>query len=332
MSDTDVLLICESGKAQTESINLRLVELGQRLKAKGWCSAVKALIMSENSEVATKALDGYVDESYFMQSEALGNYNPEAYCDVVIDLIRSLNPKLVLLGNTFLGMDVASRLSSKLRSGLLTNCTDLEVDEKGLLCFQRPVYRSKLVATVKTPSDKTIVATIQSAEASPQRGPALAKSHRLEAPQPNFPRRIRALRLLEPDSSANDITKSDIVVAGGRGIGAKENFKLIEDLAAAMGGASAASRPLVDMGWVDKSIQVGMSGKTVKPKLYVACGISGAMEHLDGMKNSGMILAVNTDRNAPIFGIADFGIIGDLNEVVPELIKHAGEIADAVRG
>lgn len=331
MGNTDVLLLCESGRAQTELVNPRLIELGQRLKAKKWCSSIRAFIGSENSESASAALADYVDESLFAQSEALANYNPELYCAIVVDLIRDLQPKLVLLGNTFLGIDIAGRLSRRLKSGFLANCIDVDVDAEGGLFFQRPVYRSKLIARIEATVNKLIIATMQSAEAVPPKNPTPGKTRGVEV-RPNGDRqKIRALRLLEPQSAANDITKADIIVAGGRGVGEKDNFKLIENLAAAMGGAAGASRPLVDMGWVDSSIQVGMSGKTVKPKLYIACGISGAMEHLEGMKNSRIIVAINKDRNAPIFGVANYGIVGDLNEIVPELFNRAAELAKAAR-
>lgn len=330
MRNDTILLICESGIAQTESINPRLIQFGLNLKSRNWSSRICALVLSENSEKKSEELANYVDEVLFAQSDSFGNYNPESFCKVVTDLIHDLGPKMVILGNTFLGMDIACRLSSRTDSTLISNCTDVNVDQKGSIYFERPVYRGKLVSKVLPDTERMIIATMQSGEAKPQPNSSRGKTRKIEISQDKLLLKIRALKLLQPESSPNDITKSDVIVAGGRGVGEKENFKLIEDLAHALGGIPAASRPLVDMGWVNKEIQVGMSGKTVKPKLYLAVGISGAMEHLEGMKNSDVIVAINKDKNAPIFGVAHYGIVGDLNEIVPELIAHGQEIRKAI--
>ena len=166
-----------------------------------------------------------------------------------------------------------------------------------------------------------MIATVQQSGANAPPANKSGTVSSIEAPA-GGEERIRAVRTMEPERGGVDITKADIVVSGGRGIGEKANFALINELAEALGGVPACSRPLVDMGWFGSNYQVGLSGNTVKPKLYVACGISGAVEHLHGMKESGTIVAINKDADAPIFKVAHFGVVGDLNEIVPQLTKE----------
>ena len=316
----NILLVCESGKGQTEAINPRLIQLGQDIiKNRTMSGKMTSIIFGE--EKTAIALSDFIDESYFFDSIPVGSYSQEIYAQLTIDLVSDLKPDLVLLGNTFFGMDLAARVSSKLGLGIATNCTDVIV-ENDSVCFQRPVYGNKLQSKVMINSTPAIL-TIQSAVAAPHKAARPGNVHRITK-EYNHTQRVRHLRLLEPaTTTTSNLSNAELIVAGGRGIGEKANFALIEELARALGGAPAASRPLVDMGWVQSDFQVGMSGKTVKPKLYIACGISGAMEHLMGMKESTTIVAINKDKNAPIFRVADYGVVGDLNELLPQLISEA---------
>lgn len=318
MAGTDVVVICESGTVQTESANARLIAKGRTL-SDHWGGELAALLIGYEIEAKAIELGRYVDEVYVADSPLHAQYSPEAYLEVAQNLVEKLDPRALLLGHTYLGMDLAPRLAARLGVGLASNCLDVRI-EKGDVHFIRPMYRGRVHA--RTVIDgRPMIATLQPGGQEPVAGQRAGRLTRI-ACRPGDGERIRPLRTMEPARDGLDISKAEIVVAGGRGIGKKESFELVRELAGALGGVPACSRPLVDMGWLVTSHQVGLSGKMVKPKLYVACGISGAVEHVLGMKESQVIVAINKDPGAPIFRIAHYGIVGDLNEILPELIAE----------
>jgi len=318
MSGNDVVIVCEAGWGQTESANGRLIAMGVTL-AKHWDGKLVCLLVGHGIGAAVAELSRWVDEVWLADSPLYENYNSDVHLKAVQSLVKDLQPRIVLFGHSHIGMDLAPRLASKLKVGLASNCSEVRIESEALY-FVRPMYRGRVHAKVVLECSP-MVATVQLGGAEPQPASRAGTVKKIEV-APEESARIRPLRTIEPARTGVDITKADIVVAGGRGIGEKENFALVNGLAEALGGVPACSRPLVDMGWFGSSYQVGLSGNTVKPKLYIACGISGAVEHLHGMKESGNIVAINKDPDAPIFNLAHYGLVGDLNEIVPQLTKE----------
>ncbi len=315
MARADVIVVCEAGKGQTEAANSALITAGAKLANHGGGRLVCLLVGHKIREAAWE-LSQYVDEVLVAESPQHADYCSNAHVRATQKLIADLAPGAVLFGHTYIGMDLAPRLAAKLNVGAAINCFDVLI-ENGSVYFMRPMYRGRVHAKVALDGEVMIATIQQSGTAQPSaRGTGQVTPIEVDA---GADRRIRPIRTIEPVSTGVDIAKADVIVSGGRGVGEKVNFALVEDLAAALGGVPACSRPLVDMGWFPTSYQVGLSGTMVKPKLYVACGISGAVEHVHGMKESRTIIAINKDAEAPIFKIANFGIVGDLMEILPML-------------
>lgn len=318
MAGNDVVIVCEAGDGQTESTNSRLFAVGDDL-AKRWGGRLVCLLAGGAAETKAKDVDRYVDE-VCIADFGPHPYNSYTHFQAVQALLDEIEPRAVLFGHTFIGMDLASRVAADLSVPVASNCVEI-LPEHDVTFLVRPMYRGRILAKVEVKCSP-IVATLQSggdfALASVRQGLIRTIAVKID-PQA----KVRPVRTIAPLRTDVDITKAEIVVSGGRGIGERENYALVENLAEALGGVPACSRPLVDMGWFNTSYQVGMSGNTVKPKLYVACGISGAVEHLHGMKESQVIVAINKDPDAPIFKVAHFGIVGDLNEFIPAFIERA---------
>ena len=315
MALNDVIIVCEAGRGQTESANARLISMGGALAKH---SGGKLVCILAGNDIGDKAAElcRYTDEVFVADSPRHADYSAYAHLYVVQKLVQERQPLAVLFGHTYIGMDLAPRLAAKLKTDFASNCFDMRI-EADEVYFLRPMYRGRIHAKVAM-DYRPMIATIQGGggEVPPARGSGVISSVDVV---PEEGARTRVLRTIEPAPGEIDIAKADIVVAGGRGIGERENFRLVTELAEALGGVAACSRPLVDMGWCGVDRQVGLSGNTVKPKIYVACGISGAVEHVQGMKEAGMIVAINKDPEAPIFGIAHCGVVGDLSEILPRL-------------
>jgi electron transfer flavoprotein alpha subunit len=318
MAGADVIIICEAGDGQTESANARLIAVGVTL-AEHWGGKLVCALAGHSIEANAAALSLHVDEIYVADSPLHAHYNAYVHLKVVQKLVEDLQPRAVLFGHTYVGMDLAPRLASKLKVGMASNCIDVQI-EKDAVYLTRPMYRGRVHAKVAM-DFSPMLATLQIGGAELPPGKRTGTVKRIDVP-PEQGARVRPIRTIEPSREGIDIAKADIIVAGGRGIGERENFALVSDLAEALGGVPACSRPLVDMGWFGANYQVGLSGNTVKPKLYIACGISGAVEHVQGMKESECIVAVNKDPDAPIFKIAHYGLVGNIDEIVPKLIKE----------
>jgi electron transfer flavoprotein alpha subunit len=330
MANNDVVVVCEAGRGQTESANARLIATGAELSRR-WSGRLVGFLAGHGIASKAEELSGYVDELHLADSPALAQYTGYDQLEALLKVIGALQPGAVLLGHTFIGMDLGPRLAARLGAGVASNCMGL-ADEGDAVCFVRPMYRGRIHAKVVVDS-RPVIATLQLGSAQIALRNEPGKVIRMDGIPPSGGG-IRPIKTIEPDREGIDITKADIVVSGGRGIGTKENYALVNDLAEALGGVAACSRPLVDMGWFGTNRQVGLSGNTVKPKLYVACGISGAIEHLHGMKESGLIVAINQDPGAPIFKVAHLGLVGDLNEIVPKLTAQvkAAKAGAASRG
>ncbi len=264
------------------------------------------------------------DLVYLVDDPSLKYYNDELYSDIFTNLIKIYKPEIVLMGATTYGRSLAPRVASKLNTGLTADCTRLEIDEKNRNLMQtRPAFGGNLMATIICPNHRPQMATVRPKVMKPLDKDVTRKGQIIKAnveiiKNPKTKVKDVVTTLIESVS----LTEADIVVSGGRGLCDPKNFALVEELARVLGGAVGASRAAVDAGWIDYSHQVGQTGKTVGPKVYFACGISGAVQHLAGMSSSDIIIAINKDPNAPIFKAATYGIVGDVLEVLPALINE----------
>jgi electron transfer flavoprotein alpha subunit len=256
---------------------------------------------------------------------ALASAGAEVQTRAVAEAVRHVDARLVLIGYSLAGMELAPAVATQLGMTALTNCVNVEILD-GAVTITRPLFDGTVHAEIALEENEAAVIALQKGMMAPiERSPKQAVVQSLGVDVSSFPSRSKVLAVTEEPKSDIDISKANIVVAVGRGIGDQEKIHFIEDLAEALGGVLACSRPVVDVGWLPRERQVGASGRTVAPKVYIACGISGAIQHLSGMRESRQIIAINKDPNAPIFSVAHLGVVGDLFEIVPALAKVAKE-------
>jgi len=285
---------------------------------------VTAVVLGKNiSSVAETAGTYGADKVIIVDDEKLGDYTTGAYTSVLNKLARDEEPLAILLGNTAIGKDLAPRLAHRLGVGMASDCIGMEADEKDFLKFKRPIYGGKAFCEL-TLTEKPIVATIRP-NTFPSGAPDAAwKAEIVKADAVIDADDLRAIvkEVALAASLRPELIEADIIISGGRGMKGPENFVLLEECADSIGAAVGASRAAVDAGWREQKFQVGQTGKTVSPTLYIACGISGAIQHLAGMGSSKVIVAINKDPDANIFNLADYGIVGDLFEIVPLLTEE----------
>jgi electron transfer flavoprotein alpha subunit len=282
---------------------------------------VMACLLGNNARELGEKLGA--DGVLYVEHEALESFVPEAYVTALAAIIDERDPRVVLIVNSTVGMDVAGALSARVSRPLVAYCTELAFEGDALVATSQ-VYGGKLNAEVEV-DGPAIVSVIAGAFAPAE--PGLPSLEEVAAPSSLDDLRTKFLARLEPEVSDVDITGEEILVSVGRGIGGEENIEVAQELADALGATVSASRPVTDAGWLPKTRQVGKSGRTVKPKLYLACGISGAPEHLEGMSDAELIIAINSDEKAPIFDVAHYGTTEDLFDVLPALT----EALEAVR-
>jgi electron transfer flavoprotein alpha subunit len=263
------------------------------------------------------------DEIIYIRSPILKHYYSDLYVQALTELINENKPEIILIGATPTGRDFAPRIAKRLHAGLTADCTGLEIDQiTGNLLQTRPTFGGTLMATIRTPNSRPQMATVRpDIFASPEQTQRETLIRKIDFSFKEKDLVTKIVKVFDREKSSVNLKDAEIIVAGGRGVGSKENFKLIEELAEVLGAELGGSRVTVELDWLDQNRQIGQTGKTVSPKLYIACGISGAIQHLVGMENSEVIVAINKDRNAPIFNVAHYGIVGDLNEIVPLLIE-----------
>ncbi|HFR4226888.1 TPA: electron transfer flavoprotein subunit alpha/FixB family protein, partial [Clostridioides difficile] len=265
-----------------------------------------------------------VDKVYYINDPLLKDFTTDGYAISIANLIERKKPEVVLVGATSIGRDIAPRIAGKVGTGLTADCTKLEIDSTDNKLLQtRPAFGGNLMATIVCPKNRPQMSTV--------RPGVMAKAVRnesetgiLEVVTPELTEkmiRTRLVEILPQEKKSVNLTDARIIVSGGRGLKRAEGFELIKELADKLGAEIGASRAAVDSGWIEHSHQVGQTGTTVRPELYIACGISGAIQHLAGMSDSKYIVAINKDAKAPIFSICDYGIVGDLYEIIPEMIE-----------
>ncbi|MBN1526060.1 MAG: electron transfer flavoprotein subunit alpha [Candidatus Omnitrophica bacterium] len=325
----DVWVFCEQKKGVIQSISYELLGEGKKL-AKKLGGKLCAVILGEgvSSKVDELSARG-TDKVYLVDSPHLKYYQDDPYTNVLVDLVKEHKPEVLLCGATTIGRSLISRVAVKVDAGLTADCTGLDIDEKERLLLQtRPAFGGNIMATIITPNHRPQMATVRH---KVMKEAEIHKSHKAEVIRKTYPEallvsRTKLLDIIEEIEETVNLSEADIIVSGGRGLGGPENFAIVKDLAMVLGGAVGSSRAAVDAGWMPYSHQVGQTGKTVCPKLYIACGISGQIQHLIGMQSSKVIVAINKDPDAPIFKVATYGIVGDVFEAVPALTKEFRKI------
>ena len=324
-----VMVFAEQHDGEMKGCTYELLGEGRKLADK-LGEELSAILPGNKVDHLVKELFAHgADKVYLIDNESLDAYMTGPYATAVAAAIAKYKPAIVLYGATTYGRDLAPRVAARIQTGLTADCTGLDIDEETRLLLQtRPAFGGNIMATIKCPRHRPQMSTVRpkvmkKMEPDYSRKGELVKMD-VEINAKSIKTKI--LEVIKEVKTTGDIEEADIIVAGGWGMGDPENFKMLEDLANALGGAVGASRAAVDAEWQPQSNQVGQTGKTVCPKLYIACGISGAVQHLVGMQTSDCIIAINKDPDAPIFGVANYGIVGDVFQIIPELTKEVQKL------
>src|SRR6476620_1298747 len=311
------LVLVEVRDEQIRNVSFEALSAAQKIDS----AEITAVVLGSSEPQFVSSLAEYgADKVYMIPDEKLKQYTPDGYFQALIQLVDEVKPYVILMGHTAIGKDVSPRLATKLGIGLISDATAIELEENEII-FTRPIYAGKAFQKKKIISG-TIFATIR-----PNNILLLEADSSRTAETITFNPTITDIRTVVKDVVQKsvggiDLTEAKVIVSGGRGVKGEDGFKLLDELAESLGGAVGASRGACDAGYCDYSMQVGQTGKVVTPDLYIACGISGAIQHLSGMSNSKVIVAINKDPEANIFKVADYGIVGDLFEVVPMLTEE----------
>lgn len=320
------------GDNTPKKVSLELLNPGRRLADKQKGSLV-GIIIGQNTEKAVQEVGKYgADQVIVIEGEEYQQYSTDAYTSALNYLVKKYAPATLMIGATPNGRDLGPRLSCRLNTGLTADCTAVDIDEEtGHVAWTRPAFGGNLMATIMCPDSRPQIGTIRPGvfkkPVMSERTAQVIREHFSIDPASIRTRLLETIQ--EAAREVVDLENAEIIVSGGRGVGGSEGFHLIKQLADILGGSVGASRAAVDAGWISHSHQVGQTGKTVGPKLYIACGISGAIQHLAGMSGSDVVIAVNKDPDAPIFGAADYGIVGNLFEVLPALIEEIQKAREA---
>jgi len=315
---TELFVLAEHRRGELRDVTFEMLTKGRELSQKTNLD-LTAVLLGYNVKEFAKRLADQAKRVLIVDDARLENFNAEAYQKVLSHLISERKPSLTLIGHTAFGIDLAPSLATELKVSLATDCIDVDFEEEKLVVV-RQVYGGKVNVKASLRTSESYIVTLRPATFEVQEVEPLG-GETIEVPSPlkeDIPYK-RFIEYYEPPAGEVDITAADILVSVGRGIKDTENMPIVEKLAEALGGVVACSRPIVDKGWLPSDRQVGTSGKTVKPKLYLAVGISGAFQHVSGMKNSDLVIAINKDSKAPIFRAADYGVVEDLFKVVPAL-------------
>ena len=320
----DVFVFIEQRDNQLEKVGIELLGKARELADALGQNVVAMLLGEKVKDHAEILIKHGADKVIVVEDEMLKEYVTEPYAKAITQIIKEKDPEIVIYGASSIGRDLAPRLAARIHTGLTADCTKLEIDSTDNKLLQtRPAFGGNLMATIVCPKNRPQMSTV--------RPGVMAKAVRnesetgiLEVVTPELTEkmiRTRLVEILPQEKKSVNLTDARIIVSGGRGLKRAEGFELIKELADKLGAEIGASRAAVDSGWIEHSHQVGQTGTTVRPELYIACGISGAIQHLAGMSDSKYIVAINKDAKAPIFSICDYGIVGDLYEIIPEMIE-----------
>lgn len=325
----DVWVFAEQRDSKLRKVALELLGKGRELADDLGVKLAAVLLGHQVQDECQELIYHGADEVIWIDDPQLEHYQTNTYTDVLVQQVLKLKPEILIMGATFLGRDLAPRIARVLGTGLTADCTGLEIDKAARLLLQtRPAFGGNVIATITTPSFRPQMATVRPRVMKELTRDTTRKGEVVRIPAEINPNTIilKIVDIVKESKKGVNLEEADIIVSGGRGVGSGEKFKVIQDLAKALGGEVGASRDVVDAGWITSMHQVGQTGKTVRPKLYFACGISGAVQHVAGMRDSETIIAINSDPQAPIFQCADYGIVGDLHQIVPLLTKKLEEL------
>ena len=312
----------ETGDGGARNVGLELLTPGRQMADTVGEELVAVIIGNDLSAAAKSAIAYGADKVILIDDIFFRQYNAETFTDAMCQLVEKNKPRTILFGATSTGRDFAPRIACRLGTGLTADCTGLDIDiETGNVQWTRPAFGGNLMAVIECPNTRPQMGTVRpgvfkKGQFDEKRTAQIVEE---EVRQPAIARTKLIERIDEAAESIVNLEEAEIIVSGGRGLGKPENFSVIRELADALGATVGSSRAAVDAGWISHTHQVGQTGKTVGPKIYIACGISGAIQHLAGMSGSDIIIAINKDPDAPIFGVADYGIVGNCLEVVPAL-------------
>jgi len=329
-ADSGIWVFAEYDEGEISDVSLELLSEGRRFADKLGEELCAVLVAHSVLPLSDRLGDYGADRVYLVDSPLLDS-SVELQVQSLSGLIRQRKPRILLCGDTSFGRDAAARLAAALKTGLASNCTALDITQDGLLLQTKPVYGDKASVTLICPTARPQIATVVPGVLEMKRSKTAKRAEviRVEPQLDSGVPCARVIRFEKGDPKTMSLDEAPIIVSGGRGVGSRENFQLLERLAEVLGGVVAGSRMAVDGGYVPPTKQVGQTGKTVTPKLYIACGISGSTYHTMGMKDSKVIVVVNRDRNAPMFKLADLGIMGDLLEIVPAITNELIAISES---
>ena len=327
MSDArNVWVFIEVVRGKIKGVSLELLGQGRKMADDLGEKLVAIIPGNEIEDFAKMAIHYGADEAIVVDQKELKDYSTDGYTKAMCTLIKKYNPAVLLIGATNNGRDLGPRVSSRMQTGLTADCTELGVDsEPRLVKWTRPAFGGNLMATILCPDHRPQIGTVRPGVFKKPEEDTGRKGEIIHETVEFGPDEIRT-RIVEVITEAGgadvNLEEAEIIVSGGRGVGGPEGFEVLKELADEIGAQIGASRAAVDSGWISSLHQVGQTGKSVGPKIYIACGISGAIQHVAGMSSSDVIIAINKDPDAPIFNIADYGIVGDLFEIIPELTKR----------
>lgn len=315
----EVVTVAEHNEGELASVSLELLNLANLIKGDGRSNAI---ILGKNAGKVGEPLTKYADKVWAVDDEALENYNPELYIDIIHQILGGNNPALVLFGDTPFGKETAPCLAVKLNAPIQTDVINVEVSDE--VCISKYLCQGKAVIDMELKKSEFYVLTVR--QRVFKEGPEVRGDIEVVSIKSSIAPKRKFIKYIEPEIGEVDISKEDVVVTVGRGVGDASKMSMAEDLAKLLGGVVAGSRPAIDNGWLSKDRQVGSSGKVINPKLYFGLGVSGASQHVSGMKDSDLIIAINKDPEAPIFGVAEYCIIGDIVQIVPAVINKLAQI------
>lgn len=319
-----VFVVAEQVDGVIAGVSYELIGKGKELANQRGTQVTAILMGSDVGNLAHQLADHGADKVVVVDDPALKTYMTEPYVRAVTAVVEKYSPEIVLYGATAIGRDLAPRVSARVHTGLTADCTSLDIQEDtNNLLMTRPAFGGNIMATILCPDHRPQMATVRPGvmQRLPKAENKDCQIEEMQVPGLADGQNVEILDIVKKVSQRMDIMEAKVLVSGGRGMGDPENFAMLEELADALGGTVAASRAVVDAGWQDKDRQVGQTGKTVRPNLYIACGISGAIQHLAGMEESDVIIAINKDETAPIFEVADFGVVGDATKILPQLTE-----------
>lgn len=323
-----VLVFVEQRYNEIQNVSLELLGKGRKIADELGVTLVATLIGKDIGKHSRLLIEYGADKVLLLEEDHLELYATEPYTQAMVQALNAEKPEIVLFGATSIGRDLAPRVSARLETGLTADCTSLDISEERMLLMTRPAFGGNIMATIISPDHRPQMSTVR-----PGVMTKIERDVNRTGEIVNFPVKIEKnscfveiLSFEKETEEKKDIQEATVLVSGGRGIGSPENFGLLHDLADELGGLVSASRAAVDSGWMDHDRQVGQTGKTVRPNLYIACGISGAIQHVAGMEEAELIIAINKDKGAKIFEVADLGVVGDVQKILPFVIDEIKKI------